>query len=279
MLEQRRDGVCDVSLCSEPWIRRRPATAGLIAERSFTWLFLADSAASIVCCIVALVALPHGITRRSKSERGKGAMHHALRNDPFVSFLLATLCITWIEYQITSTFPLHLHASGISAKAYGFLISMNGAMIVLLELALTAWTRRVPAQSVIALGYALFGIGYSLVGLARSIPALMIAVVVWTTGEMIFAPATGAYVTTLAPAEFRGRYQGLWWLTWSIGMLAGPYAGTLLLQQSASLYFAIVACAGVAGGLLTLVKRSRLEPLRAVTVDAPTRSAARLEDL
>ncbi len=234
-----------------------PATAGLIAEHSFTSLFFGDAATSIVFGIVALFALPHGMTQSSKSQRAGGGLQHALRNEPFVLLLLATLCITWIEFQVTSTFPLHLQASGFSAKTYGFLISLNGAIIVCFELALTAWTQTMPAQRVIALGYALFGVGYSLIGLAHSIPALIVAVIVWTAGEMIFAPVTGAYVTALAPKEFRGRYQGLWWLTWSMGMLAGPYLGTRLLEHDARVYFAIAACAGIAGASLAILNRRR----------------------
>src|SRR5205085_3014589 len=133
--------------------------------------------------------------------RAGGAIRHALSNEPFMFFLIATLCITWIEYQVTSTFPLYLQASGFSTKTYGLLISMNGALVVLFELAITGWTQRRVPQHVIALGYALFGIGYAIAGISHSIPILMLSVVIWTTGEMVFAPVSGAYVTHLAPAE------------------------------------------------------------------------------
>src|SRR6185369_1169899 len=98
--------------------------------------------------------------------------------------------------------------------------------------------------------------GYALIGLAHSIPLLMMTVVIWTTGEMVFAPVTGAYVTNLAPERYRGRYQGMWTLTWSIGMVLGPSLGTLLFQRNAPVYWAAVACAGIAGASLALVKRT-----------------------
>ena len=76
--------------------------------------------------------------------------------------------------------------------------------------ALIAWTQRFPPQPLIALGYALTGIGFALTGLADGIPMLALTVVIWTLGEMIYAPVTGAYVTSLAPERYRGRYMGLW---------------------------------------------------------------------
>lgn len=228
-----------------------PATAGLLADYSFLVLFLGDAATSLACGAIALVAL----RAQSKQDRAGGAIRHALRNEPFVLFLVATLCITWIEYQIHATFPLYLQASGYSAKTYGFLTSLNGVLIVLFELALTGWTQRLPPQPVIALGYALFAIGYALTGLAHTIPALMMAVTVWTIGEMVFAPVTGAYVTNLAPEQFRGSYHGMWTLMWSIGMLLGPSLGTWLFQRNANIYWTAIACAGLIGAALALIKR------------------------
>ena len=212
----------------------------------------------MLCGVIALIALPHGVRSHAQDDRAGGATRNALQNEPFVLFLVATLCITWIEYQVTATFPLYVHALGYSAKTYGLLISLNGVLVVLFELALTAWTRRLPPQPIIALGYALFGIGFALIGLAHAIPALMMCVVVWTVGEMVFAPVTGAYVTDLAPEQYRGGYQGMWTLTWSIGMLIGPSLGTLLFERNASAYWASVACAGIAGASLALLKPGRL---------------------
>src|SRR5512142_2587822 len=107
-------------------------------------------------------------------------------------------------------------------------------MIVFFELALTQWTQRRDPQHIIALGYALAAIGIAMTGLAHSILALAGTVVVWTLGEMVYAPVTGAYVTSLAPERYRGRYSGMWILMWSMGLLLGPWLGTLIFQRKPS---------------------------------------------
>jgi len=237
-----------------------PATAGFLADRSFFLLFAGDALTSAVYGVVALFALPHGLRGMQKEEKLTEAVRVAIHDRAFVLFLMATLCVTWIEFQLHSTLPLYIQSLGFRTSTYGMLISLNGVMIVFLELAIISWTQHLPPRPLIALGYLLTGIGFALTGFAQAIPALIVTVVIWTIGEMIYGPVTGAYVTSLAPERYRGRYMGMWILTWSVGMLLGPYLGTLLYQYNhASLW---IACflAGTAGAALSLVKPQRTPP-------------------
>ena len=106
----------------------------------------------------------------------------------------------------------------------------------------------------IALGYGLTGIGFAMTGLGTGMPLLFFTVVIWTLGEMIYAPVTGAYVTGLAPERYRGRYMGLWHSTWSIGMLLGPTMGTYIYSKSPTALWIACFIVGTAGALLALVK-------------------------
>jgi MFS family permease len=231
-----------------------PATAGFLADRSFLYLFLGDAATSFVYGIVALTALPHGLRGQTNDQSPTEGIRVALRDKVFVRFLLGTLCISWIEFQAHSTLPLYVTASGYTATDYGMLMSINGVLIVVFELAITAWTQRMPQQPVIALGYMLAGLGFALTGFAHGLPALGATVVVWTLGEMIFAPVTGAFVSGLAPERYRGRYMGLWVMSWSVGMLLGPTLGTLVYQRQPALLWASCALMGCVGALLTMSK-------------------------
>lgn len=231
-----------------------PATAGFLANRSFFLVFLGDAVTSLLFGIIAFSALPHGLRVSMKEEQTGEALRHALRNERFVLFLLATLCVTWIEFQLHSTFPLYIQLLGFSTTTYGLLLSINGVMIVVFELALTSWTQRFPPQRIIALGYALAAIGIAMTGLAHSLPELIGTVIVWTLGEMVYAPVTGAYVTSLAPERYRGRYSGIWMLMWSVGMLLGPWLGTLIFQRNAALLWMTCAVVGLSGAGLSLMK-------------------------
>src|SRR5687767_5316484 len=114
-----------------------PATAGLLADRSFFWIFAIDAATSFTYGIVAFFALPPGLRSPASSEKPGEGLRVALRDRAFMLFLLSTLFLTWVEFQVSTTVPLYIQSLGHSASTYGMLMSLNGVMIVTLELALT----------------------------------------------------------------------------------------------------------------------------------------------
>lgn len=227
-----------------------PATAGFLAERSFSYVFLGDALTSVAFGVVALVALPHGRRSRASAERIGEGIRVALADRRLTAFLLASVCITWVYFQQTSTLPIHVARAGFSPSQFGLLMSVNGALIVLFEIVLTLWLQRFPPVPVIAVGYALMGVGWALTGLVHTFAGAAVAVAIWTIAEMVFAPMTGAYVTELAPEHCRGRYHGLHMLTYSVGMLAGPMIGTAIYSRSETLLW--TACA-LSGGVSALV--------------------------
>ncbi|HEX8169746.1 MAG TPA: MFS transporter [Thermoanaerobaculia bacterium] len=247
-----------------------PATAGFLANRSFFLLFAGDAATSLIYGVVALLALPHGLRASAHEEKAGGAMRAAFADRAFVMFLAATLCMTWIEFQFHSTLPLHITALGYTPATYGTLISINGVMIVCFELMIVSWSQRFPPQHLIALGYGLTGIGFALTGFAHTIPTLAMTVVLWTIGEMTWAPVTGAFVTGLAPERYRGRYMGLWMMTWSLGMLLGPSLGMLLYQKNEALLWTACAISGVLSSILAL-RAPRVTAARAASADTAER--------
>jgi MFS family permease len=115
---------------------------------------------------------------------------------------------------------------------------------------------------VIAVGYLLGGLGFALTGFAHTLPALAATVVVWTLGEMIASPVSGAYAAQLAPEKYRGRYMGLMVTMWSLGMVIGPSAGTFLFARNPAAVWAACGALGVLGAVLMSIppRRVRLQP-------------------
>jgi len=237
-----------------------PAAAGFLAERSFLLLFLGDALTSCLFGIVALAALPRGHHAPSMEE-GSGSWGEALRlasrDRLFMRFLIASTCITLVDFQLGSTFALHVSASGFPSKTYGMLLSLNGALIVVFELFLTTHTEGRNPRRVLALGFLLAGVGVAFTGVSHTVVALALTVTIFTFGEMISSPVAGAYVADLAPQALRGRYMGLWGMTWSVGLTLGPPLGTLLYSRSPAALWTACAVLGVAGAALVLVDREQ----------------------
>jgi MFS family permease len=233
-----------------------PATAGFLADHSFTLLFIGDAATSIVYGFIALFALPHGLRTYVKTERAGEALRVARRDKPFIIFLLATLCVTIVDFQFGSTFALHVRGAGFPSRVYGLLISTNGMLIVVFELAITQWTRRFHPRPMIALGYLLAGIGFALTGLAHTVPLLAATVVIWTLGEMISSPVATAYAVQLAPEQYRGRYLGLVMVMWSLGLVIGPPVGTFVFEHNPAAVWIACGALGVISATLMMRRQT-----------------------
>jgi MFS family permease len=233
-----------------------PATAGLLAERSFFLVFLGDALTSLAFGAIAFLFLPPGRPASRETEQRGEALRAIAHDRAFLLFLGASVLGAFVYFQQQSTLPLQVEADGFSKTVYGALISLNGLAVVLFELPLISFTRRLPRRPVIAAGFLLVGIGFSLTALADSVVALAATVFVWTIGEMVNAPVASAYVADLSPTHLRGRYVGVWGLTFGVGLVLAPLVGTALWRQThTGLWLACLAAGGLAAALV-LPKRA-----------------------
>jgi len=121
---------------------------------------------------------------------------------------MASLAIAFVYVQSVSTFALHVRASGLSNSVYGMLVSLNGLLIILLELPTTSITQRLRPRPVIACGMLVTGLGFGLTAWAHTVPVLVLSVAVWTFGEILGAPVGSAYVADIAPPALARQVSG-----------------------------------------------------------------------
>ena len=234
-----------------------PATAGLLAKHSFMWLFVGDAATSFLYGVVAWFALPTGLRGATASNTFRETFR-VLRDDArFRQVVFAVLVIGVVFVQAFSTMSLEITRSGFSAATYGLAISLNGALVVLCELPLTTITKRLPTRAVMAFGFVLIGIGFSSNLVPRTLPLLFLTTVLFTLGEMVAMPVSGAYVADLAPPERRGLYMGTYGLVWSLAFVCGPSLGMLLFSASRTALWITCGVLGVVAA--TIITRGHSE--------------------
>ena len=235
-----------------------PAVGGVMAERSFAWLFIGDAATSVVFGLLALVALPAGIKHAGAKPHPKASVRLLMSDKGFLLFLFASFLGMLVYVQAHSTFPLHVVAHGFSNTVYGLLLSLNGLMVVVIELPLSAVTRRFEPKKVMAAGMLLTGIGFGLTGLAEPLYFLVATVVIWTLGEIIAMPVAAAYVADNSPDHMRGLYQGSWGLSFGFGFMFGPALGTMLWHQFSSLMWLGCFVVNATAAAIILVARPKV---------------------
>lgn len=234
-----------------------PATAGLLAKYSFTWLFVGDAATSILYGVVAWFALPSGL-RGMQAGNSLLETLRVLRDDKrFRQVLCASLAVGMVFVQVFSTMSLLITRSGFSSSVYGMVVSLNGVLVVLCELPLTTISRRFAARRVMALGYLLIGIGFASNALPRTLFSLVGTTTLFTFGEMVSMPVGGAYVADLAPAHQRGLYMGAYGMVWAVAFVCGPSLGMLLFAVSPLALWILCGVLGVlAAAIISLEMRA-----------------------
>jgi MFS family permease len=228
------------------------AVAGILADHSFFWVFLSDAATSVAFGLIALAALPQGPRRGAVHEAPGASYRRALRDRAFELFLLSSIVAAFVYFQQNAALPLHVQDSGLSKADFGVLLSVNGLLVVLLELPISAFTMRRPIRQMLAVSYLLVGLGFGLTAVAHTLPALVATVAIWTLGEMVGAPVGYAYVADLAPENMRGRYQGLYGLCWSSGTVTAPAIGAYLVTRSPGGFWLACGLLGVLAAMLML---------------------------
>jgi MFS family permease len=229
-----------------------PAVGAFLAAHSFTWLFTGDALTSVLFGVIAWTWLPRGL-RSSQREIGWSQAWGVIRQDRRIQQVaLATVFIGLVIHQLVSTYGLHVTALGFSDATYGVLLSLNGLLVVVCELAITAWSRRFPSRRAMAVGYLLMGAGMIVNAAFHNLSALVIGMTVFTFGEMIYAPVAGAYVAGLAPTRLRGRYMGAWGFSNSVSLTLGPSLGLMVFDHSpTTLWLCCGALAALAAFTIT----------------------------
>ncbi|WP_327429423.1 MFS transporter [Streptomyces sp. NBC_01236] len=235
--------------------------AGLMVEHGYTQLFLADAATTLLCGAVVLAKVPE--TRpehpapapapadRAQRHTAEAHAHVPLRKDaPFLLFVLLTLVFAAVYEQKAAALPVVVTGHGHSAATFSLLMALNALLVVLLQLPVTRLVSGRSRAAVLLAGGVLVGVGFGLTGLATGTLPLVGTVVVWTAGEMLYAPLAGAVSAELAPVHRRGRYQGAYGTAWSAAAFIGPAGGTWVLAHAGpGALWSLCAAAGVAAGV------------------------------
>ncbi|MFE4973856.1 MDR family MFS transporter [Kitasatospora sp. NPDC056651] len=238
------------------------AVAGLIATHGYLTLFLLDAVSTALCAVVIFVKLPETkpdtpATKVDEPAVGLGAV---FRDRRFMAVVGLTLLLALVMQQGSTTLPVDMGRQGVTPTEYGLVIGLNGLLIVLLQIPLTRWVENRSRSAMLAAASLFIGWGFGMTALAGSSAWFYaFTVVVWTLGEILYTPTLMSLIAELSPTHARGRYQGVYSLSWSLASFVGPAVGGVLLERAGggALWGACGVCGTVAAaGYLALGKRT-----------------------
>ncbi len=231
--------------------------AGLLAERSFTALFLFDAGTSLAFAAIVWARVPETRPPDLVPEPVIRGFGRVLADRAFVPFLLLQLLALMVFVQWQLGLPLDMTGSGFGPGAYAFLMALNCVGVVLLQPVLGPRLSRADPARLLAAMALLFGLGFGVNALGGSLAVYAVGTALWTVGEVVGFPVASALVAEMAPADLRGRYQGSYTMVWGLALTLGPLAGGELYGRGggralwlACLALALLVSAGhlLAGG-------------------------------
>lgn len=227
-----------------------PAIGGFIALISYSMAYFLAAGANLIFALLVVFFVRETMVRAPDEHQSvaAGGYGPVFRDRRFIAF-----CIILIVATIPSPLLMMLLPSygkehfGVLESQYGFIMSTNAIMVVLLQVIVTRWSTRLPNLPVIALGALLYGLGAGSVALGASFWPFWGSMVILTFGELLLVPTSTAFVANAAPAAMRGRYMGLYGLTWTVAFGVGPVLGGWLNDNIAPV---MIWVGGLAAGLL-----------------------------
>jgi MFS family permease len=223
--------------------------AGVLLHRlGFGTLFVLDAATTLVFGLLALRFVPE--TRPDAPAGGArariGDPWRLLATDRLLLAATGVVLAYAVLYgQATVLLPLAIRHAGLPASAFGYVVALNGILIIVLQPLLLGWLDRAPRRVTLPAGLATVGIGLAATPYCSEEWQFAATVALWTLGEIMVAGSFQAVVAALAPPHLRGRYAGALGLAWGGSALLAPLLGTASFALSPALSAAGCLVAGI----------------------------------
>ncbi|OAH15738.1 MDR family MFS transporter [Streptomyces jeddahensis] len=208
--------------------------AGFVAEVSYLAGFLVEAAMTLVCAVVVFVKLPESRPERTAAQKAaepETGLGTVLRDGRFMGVVGLSFLIALIFQQGSVGLPVAMGEAGFTPADYGMAIAVNGVLIVALQIPVTRFIEHRDPQQLLIVSSLVAGYGFGLTAFAGSVGVFALTVCVWTLAEIVNAPTQTGLVVRLSPVHGRGRYQGMYTLSWSVAGLVAPLMSGFMIDR------------------------------------------------
>ncbi|MEV0728871.1 MFS transporter [Polymorphospora sp. NPDC050346] len=225
--------------------------AGFAAQADYLLLFVVNAVTTTATAVIIFRKVRESAPARTAvkltgTPAAPGGLRTALTDRVFLVFAGLNLLLALIFMQHISMLPIAMGQDGLSPATYGSVIALNGVLIVVGQLFVPRLIRGRSRSHVLALAALITGIGFGLTAFAEVAWFYALTVLIWTLGEMLNSPSNSTLIAELSPSTLRGRYAGVFSLSWSLASFAAPIAGGWV-QQNLGNSVLWLGCGALAG--------------------------------
>jgi predicted MFS family arabinose efflux permease len=203
----------------------------LLLVGSWSLLFGGAGAIALVAFFLAARFVPVRGAHAPAAPPTRGSWGVIRRDRTFIALFAAGCLSAMVYLGFETLLPISLvQQHGLAPSTWGFLVIVNPALVTLFQLRLTRRVQRYSPLSRLVLAMLLMGLPFLFLGVSAALPLVVVLLVVFVLGEMLWVPTSQGVVAALAPEDLRGAYMGAFSATFSIAFALAPFFGLLLLH-------------------------------------------------
>jgi MFS family permease len=282
---ERREEVYGLSyMISNIGVVFSPPIGGLLASASgFPILFVYATVFMAVGAVVVFFLVRESYSEGEQAHVSLGQLSSVFRDRVFILFCFLGAMTNLVYSQLYGLLSVYTDHIGLPPYAFGILFSVNGAMVVALQVPIRKAAMRIGSAKTFIVAQLLFAAGFAYFTFSREFVQFLTGVIVLTLGEITFMPASSGFTANLSPVDMRGRYQATSGLFLGTGGSIGTLIGFRLYDVLANKEFIWAVLGGIGFAtlpgyvyLLRIVKgRERAEGKPVTSIRRPHDKTAR----
>lgn len=198
----------------------------------------------ILYAVFLLFVLNHYEMQQIQAKAPKKILHTftiLFSNRVLLCFIVGGILINIGYSQFDSTLPQLINLKiEDGAKLYSLLISLNAAVVLLLQLPISIFSERLSSTITLLVGIIFFAVGLILFGVSDNYPLFIVAMTMFTIGEIFAFPTMNVMIDEIAPDTQKATYLGASQFK-NLGGFIGPIIGGWLLTHYIDYMFVIIA--------------------------------------
>ncbi len=264
--ERTEAGYAAVRVASNLGVALGPPIGGaLLLFHSWPLFFAGTGVLALGAFAVAWRFVPRGGAYAPEGPPQRGSFAVIVRDHAFLVFLASSILASMTYVAFETLLPISLVSThGVDPALWGFMVIVNPLLVTFVQLRLIRWTAGVPASLKLGVAMPLMGLPFLLLNASAAVPVVLLVILVFVLGEMLWIPTSQAAVASFSPPDIRGAYMGFFGSSWSIAWALGPFLGLQVrtIWGDATMWTAVAVVSVVAGITGSFAVRGRREAPR-----------------
>jgi predicted MFS family arabinose efflux permease len=258
--EQHEAAYASVRVISNLGVAIGPPIGGILLVGAH-WDRLWIGATVLAACAFAIAFgyVPRRGRYAPEQAPERGSLAVIVRDRSFLLFMASATLATMTYFAFETLLPISVATShGVSPATWGFLMIANPLIVTLFQLRLTRAVSSVRASLKLGFALPLMGLSFLLLNVASGAAVVLVVLVLFVIGEMLWVPSSQTVVVAIAPVDIRGAYLGAFGGSWSVGWALTPFLGLQVREAPAdATMWECVAAVGVLAGVFGFLAARR----------------------